>query len=345
VPPDRVVAFAPGRVNVIGEHTDYNEGLCLPFALARGVTVRAQTIGGAELLVSSRSFGESDRFHVEQPEPAPGWRAFARGVAAELRAGGAAVPAARLEIESNLPVGAGLASSAGLTVALALSLSALAGAPNPDRGGLARLCSRVENEWVGARTGLLDQLAALFGAPAAALLIDCRSHEIETVPLELEGWTLAVISSGAERSLATSSYNERRAECASAVELLGVRSLSDVSPDDLDRLPDPLGRRARHVVEENHRVRAAAEALRARDHEALAGLLNASHASLRDLFEVSVASVEATVERARAAGARGARLMGGGFGGSVLALFAPGVEPPADAIAAEPGPRAWVREA
>ncbi len=339
---ERVVAFAPGRVNLIGEHTDYNGGLCLPFALERGVTVSARAIAGTQLSVLTRHSGEKDAFEAAGPEPATGWRAYVRGVCAELAAAGLAAPAARVEIDSDLPTGVGLSSSAALEVALAVALIALGGRPIPPVVELAQLCSRAENSWAGVRTGVLDQLASLAGRRGAAVLIDCSSLVLEPVPLALDGWTLATIDSGSRRRLAGSGYNERRAECGAAAERLGVVCLSDADPADLTRLPEALRRRARHVLDENDRVRRAVGALRARDHELLAELINASHASLRDLFEVSTPAVEATVERARAAGARGARLLGGGFGGSVLALFPPGTELPAGALEARPGDGAAV---
>jgi galactokinase len=339
---ERVAAFAPGRVNLIGEHTDYNGGLCLPFALGRGITVSARPIAGTQISVLRRDSGEEDMFEPARPGPAIGWRAYVRGVCAELAAAGPAAPAARVEIDSDLPAGVGLSSSAALEVALALALLALGGRPTPPVVELARLCSRAENSWAGVQTGLLDQLASLAGRRGAAVLIDCRSFALETMPLALDGWTLATIDSGSRRQLAGSDYNERRAECRAAAERLGVTSLSDADPAGLAELPEALRRRARHVLGENDRVRRAVDALRTRDPERLAELINASHASLRDLFEVSTPAVEATVERARAAGARGARLLGGGFGGSVLALFPPGTELPAGAIEARPGEGAAV---
>lgn len=334
-------AFAPGRVNLIGEHTDYNGGLCLPFALELGVTVSARAIEGTRMSVSSLRFGE-DHFEAARPERATGWRAYVRGICAGLGAAGYRVPPARVGIAGDLPPGAGLSSSAALEVSLALALLALGGTRAPEPVELARLCSRVETEWAGAETGLLDQLASLCGRRGAAVLIDFGSLELETVPLALEGWTLATIDSGSPRTLASSGYNARREECRRAAELLGVPSLIRARADELGRLPDPLRRRARHVLDENDRVRQAVSALRERDHEAVAELINASHASLRDLFEVSTPALEDAVQQARAAGALGARLLGGGFGGSVLAIFPPGVELPRGAIEAVAGPGASV---
>ncbi len=229
-----------------------------------------------------------------------------------------------MSIAGDLPRGSGLSSSAALSTALALALIALAGEAEGDRRDLARLCSRVENDWVGAQTGLLDQLAALFGREGQALRLDCRDLTIEPVPLELRGWTLAVAPSGHEHVHAGSGYNERRAECRAACEALGIATLRDAPDDAPARLPDPLDRRVRHVLTENARVDAAVAALRAGDLPALGALLDASHASLRDDYEVSVEAVEQTVARLKAAGAAGARIVGGGFGGSVLALFRAG---------------------
>jgi galactokinase len=330
-------AFGPGRVNLIGEHTDYNDGLCLPFAIDRGVVVTATPGPAGRAVVEARDLGERDEFDLAAPERAAGWRAFARGIAAEL---GPPLRGVRLEVAGTLPRGAGLSSSAALEVALALALLAHAERPEPDRRELARLCSRVENEWVGAQTGLLDQLAALFGAERTATRIDMRDLAVEPVPLELGDWALVTVDSGVEHSHASSGYNERRAECEQACERLGIASLRDARPEDLARLPDPLDRRARHVLEENARVDETVAALGRRDLEALGPLLDASHASLRDLYDASVPAVEATVARLRAGGAAGARMMGGGFGGSVLALLPPGAAPPEDAVAVAPGPPA-----
>src|SRR4051812_39319533 len=307
------VAYAPGRVNLIGEHTDYNAGLSLPFAIARGVTVSALA-GGDGVVVD-----------------APGAEVFARGVAAELGVTGGV----RLSIASDLPIGAGLSSSAALCVALFLAIS---GDDAREAVEVARLCSRVENEWAGARTGLLDQLASLLGRAGHALRIDFRSLDVEPVALELGDWRLVTVDSGETRELGASGYNERRAECAEAARLLGVETLRD-APADTD-LPTPLGRRVRHVAEENARVDETVAALRAGALPAVGALLDASHSSLRDLYDASTPAVERTVAALRDAGAAGARMVGGGFGGHVLALLPPGVCPPAGALAVAPAPGA-----
>jgi len=338
-----VRAFAPGRVNLIGEHTDYNGGLALPFAIAEGVTVCGRTRAEPRILARALDLGEEDEFALADgarpaagDTPTAGWRAFVRGVAAELGAADVALPGAELVIGGEIPRGAGLSSSAAMAVALGLALLGLADA-ELDRRALARLCSRVENEWVGARTGLLDQLASLFGAADTALLIDFSTLELSPVPLLLtSGWRLATVDSGERRELAGSLYNERRAECARACELLGVDSLREARREDLAGLPEPLGRRALHVLDENVRVRATVAALRSDDLAQVGDLLNASHASLRENYDSSTPAVERTVGHLRDAGAAGARMMGGGFGGSVLALLAPDMPLPSGAHPVRP---------
>ena len=342
-----VRAFAPGRVCVIGEHTDYNDGLALALAIAQGVTVEARRLepdadGVERVRAHALDLGEHDEFALSQPPPAPGWRAFVRGTVAELDRAGLAPVGASLRISGDVPRGAGMSSSAALEVALALALLALAGTEAQiGRTELARLCSRVENEWAGARTGLLDQLASLYGEPEQALRIDFQTLSVDPVPLRLDGWRLVTLDTGERRENATSGYNQRREECARACELLDVRSLREASPVEVGRLPAPLRERARHVLGDNARVDAAVAALRAGELPVLARLLNESHASLRDDMDISTPTVEATVRRMLEAGAAGARLLGGGFGGSVLGLLPPGVLPPAGAR--EVHPRAGAR--
>jgi galactokinase len=336
-----VQSFAPGRVNLVGDHTDYNDGLCLPLAIDLGVIVTADPLPGGEVEAHALDLAERDRFGLGgdlEPETGAGWRQFVRGAAAELRREGVELRPCRLRISGDLPREAGLASSAALSVALCLALCAVAGAEPPGRVELARLCSRVERDWCGAQTGLLDQLASLFGEPGRALRIDMRGPVVEPVLLELGDHLLATLDSGTRRSVAASGYNERREECRAACRLLGVGSLRDAKGGA--GLPEPLGRRVRHVLTENARVDAAVTALAAGDLAELGRLLDGSHRSLRDDYEVSVPAVEAVVEACKEAGALGARIMGGGFGGSVLALFPPGAEPPAGAVPVEPGPGA-----
>jgi galactokinase len=329
-----VRAFGPGRVNLIGEHTDYNDGLAMPFAIERGVTVTATA--AKTWTVDALDLNQRDRF--DTPERAKGWKAFHRGMIAELGQAGYELRPAHLEIKGDLPRGSGLSSSAALEAALGLALLAMADErPPDDLRELAKLCSRVENHWVGAETGLLDQFASLLSRPGQALRIDFRSLEVEPHRLDLGDWQLVTLESGATHSIAASGYNKRRAECREACEQLGITTLRDAREEDLDRLDGTLRKRTRHVLTENARVDATAVALDAHDLETVAALLDASHASLRDDYEASVPEVEATVERLKAAGAAGARMVGGGFGGSVLALLPPGVARPAAALAVTPG--------
>jgi galactokinase len=337
---DDVVSFAPGRANLIGEHTDYNDGLALPFAIEQGIRVTARPRASAEVLAYAIDHGERERFPLSGLDPrerAGGWRDFVRGTIGELQRDGRELCGAELEIAGDVPQGGGLSSSAALGVALCLALLAVAGCDElDDRLSLARLCSRIENEWVGARTGLLDQLASLCGREGHALRIDFRTLSVNPVPLELGDWQLVTVPSGEQHSLAESGYNERREESERAREQLGLDSLRDARLGDLGNLPDPLDRRVRHVIEENARVEETISALHARDLEAVGRLLDASHASLRDLYDSSTDAVDETVGRLKRDGAAGARMMGGGFGGQVLALLPPDVSSPPDARAVAP---------
>jgi galactokinase len=340
---EHATAFAPGRVNLIGEHTDYNEGLALPFAISDGVTVQATAADDDRIRVVAADLDAHDTFALHDPTRVAGWRAFARGAVGELSAAGFPLAATRLEITGTVPRGSGLSSSAALEVALCLALLEVSDCTPPERIDLARICSRVENEWVGAQTGLLDQIASLYGEPDSAMRIDFRSLEVVPVALELDGFTLVTLDSGERHANAgngesgEAGYNQRRAECRRACELLGVESLREADAEQASRLPEPFRARAQHVISENERVRQTVAALSAGDLERVGELLNASHASLRDCFEISTPTVERTVRRLRDAGAIGARIMGGGFGGHVLGLLPPGTVAPPDAIEVAPG--------
>jgi len=335
-----VQAFAPGRVNLIGEHTDYNDGLCLPFAVQRGITVTAEPVPGAAIEAHAADLGERDSFELgAERGDTGGWRSLVRGAAAELRRERIDLRACRLTISGDLPLGAGLSSSAAVCVALCLALCEVAAAAPPERIALARLCSRVENDWTGAQIGLLDPLASLCGERGQAVRIDMRGPELRPVPLDLRGHRLAVLDSGAPHDLsADTGYNERREECRAACRALGIESLRDAT--SATGLPEPLERRVRHVLSENARVDATVSALERGDVAEVGALLDASHRSLRDDYEVSVPEVERAVETCRQAGALGARIMGGGFGGSVLALFPSGAQLPRGAVGVEPAPAA-----
>jgi galactokinase len=339
---DQATAFAPGRVNLIGEHTDYNEGLALPFAISDGVTVRAARTHDDRFQVIASDLDAHDAFTLDAITPVAGWRAFARGAVAELTGAGCPLVGARLEVTGSVPRGSGLSSSAALEVALCLALLAVADVAVPDRLDLARLCSRVENDWVGAQTGLLDQIASLFGEPESAMRIDFRSLEVTPVALELSGHRLVTLDSGERHANAggddtVDGYNQRRAECVRAAELLGLASLRDATLDAVEDLPEPMRSRARHVVTENERVQETVAALRDGDLVHVGELLNASHASLRDCFAISTPTVERTRQTLLDAGAIGARIVGGGFGGHVLGLLPPGIAPPPGALAVAPG--------
>jgi galactokinase len=342
--PTRVTAFGPGRVNLIGEHTDYNHGLALPFAISDGVTVTADAIDEPRIEAVARDLdGSSDGFDLGvRPGRRRGWRTFLRGVAGELQATGVALRGARLEIQGSVARGSGLSSSAALEVALVLALLAVADASEPPRIDLAKLCSKVENDWVGAQTGLLDQIASLCGEQDRALRIDFRSLSVSPVALELDGYRLATLDSGERHSNAAGGYNERRAQCREAREALGLESLRDATLDLVERLPPPLDRRVRHVVTENARVEESVAALERRDMGQVGRLLDESHASLRDNYQVSTEAVERAVQRCKAAGAVGARIMGGGFGGHVLALYPADAPLPEGAVEVTPGQGARV---
>jgi galactokinase len=316
------VWHAPGRVNLIGEHTDYNDGLVLPFALAQGVTAAAARRDDGVLELRSRQSPDTVQVSGPVPGSVTGWAAYAAGVAWALRAAGHDIGGASVLIDSDLPQGAGLSSSAALECAVAVALCDLYGLDLP-RPELARIAQRAENDFAGMPCGILDQSASLLCTEGHALLLDCRSGLSAQVPLDLTGLTLLVIETRAEHQLLDGGYASRRASCEKAAELLDVPALRDVEDlgEALRRLEDPvLRRRAQHVVTENHRVEATVGLLRAGMAAEVGALLTASHLSLRDQFEVSWPEADVAVEEAVRAGARGARMVGGGFGGSVIAL-------------------------
>jgi galactokinase len=324
------VWHAPGRVNLIGEHTDYNEGYVLPFALAQGVRAAAGRRDDYVLeLCSRQARGAAVRVEAGSltPGDVPGWAGYAAGVAWALREAGHPVGGARVAIDADLPQGAGLSSSAALECAVAVALTALYGI-TITLSELARLARRAENDFVGVPTGIMDQSASLECTRGHALLLDCRSLASAQVPLDLAaaGAELLVLDTRARHEHAGGSYTSRRRACEQAAALLGVPALRDVTDLDwLDRLPDPvLRRRARHVVTEDRRVLEVTGLLRSGDVAGVGPLLTESHRSLRDDFEVSWPQADVAVDTATAAGALGARMMGGGFGGSVIVLVPDG---------------------
>jgi galactokinase len=351
------VWFAPGRANLMGEHTDYNEGFVLPFALAQGVTATASGRDD-ELLVLRSKQAPDDPVTVRLDSLAPGsvtgWAAYPAGVAWALRAAGHVVRGASLDVDADLPAGAGVSSSAALECSVALALCSLSEASVPRRA-LAAIARRAENEFVGAPTGIIDQSAALLCEEGHALLLDCGTLATTQVPFRpaAAGVSALVIDTRVTHWLISGEYAARRAECEAAARLLGVPALGAVTDlGVLDRLTDPLlRRRARHVITDSARARAIAAALQANaatdaavtatetatatasptptSTEAdiylfIGKLLVEGHASLRDDFEVSWPEADVTVETAVTAGAYGAKMIGGGFGGSVLALVPAG---------------------
>jgi len=316
---------APGRVNFIGEHTDYNEGFVLPFAIGAGLSAAAaQRDDGVLALTSRQAAGEDVAVPLDSLKPGSvsGWAAYPAGVAWALREAGYPIGGASIAVDSDIPLGAGLSSSAALECAVALTLTELHGLTVP-RPQLAAIARRAENEYVGAPTGIMDQSAALLSQAGHALLLDCRSGIGTAVPLDpaAAGLALLVIDTRVRHDLTDGGYGTRRRECEDAAEALGVRSLRDITDSsELAGLDPLLRRRARHVATENNRVLVTAQLLRDGDLAAAGPELTASHESLRDDFEVSWAAADAAVEAAIEAGACGARMTGGGFGGSVIAL-------------------------
>ncbi|HWD44044.1 MAG TPA: galactokinase [Actinomycetota bacterium] len=324
--PDGVWA-APGRVNLIGEHTDYNDGFVLPAAIDRLVLAAAGRRDDGRLrLWSLQSEPPADLELAEVgPGKVDGWAAYPAGVAWALGQAGVEVGGADLLVDGDVPAGAGLSSSAALECATAIALADLEGA-GLDRVALAGLARRAENEVVGVPSGAMDQMVSMLGRAGHALFLDTRSLETEQVPLPLEaaGLRLVVIDTRAGHRLVDGAYADRRAACEAAAATLGVPALRDATQERVEAAADALGeeglRRARHVVSENARVLEALRLLRAGELERLGPLLVASHASLRDDYEVSSPELDTAVEAAVDAGAVGARMTGAGFGGSALAL-------------------------
>lgn len=318
---------APGRVNLIGEHLDYNGGPCLPLALPHRtfVAVRARPDDEVHLVSSQEADAWSGRL-ADIGEGTPhGWPAYAAGVLWALRQDGVDVPGVDVAVDGSVPLGAGLSSSAALECAVAVALAQLTGLPLDDdgRARLAAACVRAENVVAGAPTGGMDQAVSLRAREGHALLLDSTDFSVRHVPFDLAGHGLAllVVDTRAPHRLVDGQYANRRATCERAASALGVRVLADLGPDaDLSGLDEAARRRVRHVVGEVARVYAVVDLLRAGRVEETAPHLDASHASLRDDYEVSSPELDLAVEAARSAGALGARMTGGGFGGSAIAL-------------------------
>jgi galactokinase len=321
---------APGRVNLIGEHTDYNSGLVLPAAIGFSCWVAIAPRDDRKLIVYSENFADTHEANLNQLTPGASqtWAAYPLGAAWALQQAGYRLRGANLYIFGDVPLGAGLSSSAAVEVATAYALLGASKLPM-DRTKLALLCQRAENEFVGARTGIMDEFVSCHGRAGHVLLLDCRSLDFRLLPLPPK-MNLVICNTMVKHEHSGSGYNTRRSECEEAVRRLaevlpGVTALRDVTLAQLrqhrERLTDTLFRRARHVITENERVRQTAEALEKGSVAALRGLLTESHKSLRDDYEVSCRELDVMVEIAsRQAGVYGARMTGGGFGGCTVNL-------------------------
>ena len=328
---DPRVFAAPGRVNLIGEHTDYNDGFVLPVAIDRQTYVAAATRDDRTFRVHSTSSDETLEFDLDADGAGRRgiWLDYVEGMARVLASRGHNLSGLEMYIDSDVPLGAGLSSSAALEVSAGYAMMSMSGIAI-DRVRLALDAQQAEHRYVGTMSGIMDQFIAAMGKPGNALLIDCRNLDGNPVPLDTTDVAIAVCDTNVRHELATSEYNTRRSECERCVELLRValphiQALRDVTLVDFDTyghlLPDPLFRRARHVVTENVRTIAATIALRSGDFDKAGRLMLQSHLSLRDDYEVSVRELDVLVELAHSgAGVHGARMTGGGFGGSAIAL-------------------------
>jgi galactokinase len=322
---------APGRVNLIGEHTDYNDGWVLPMAIRFDTVVAGAAREDRRVRVRSQNLNEGAEFDLDTPgSPQRGiWLDYVEGVARALESRGVRLRGADLLIQSDVPVGAGLSSSAALEISVGLALVSLAGM-EIDPVSLALAGQQAEHEYVGTRSGIMDQFIATLGRADHALLIDCRSLEATHIPLDTSEVAVVICDTQVKHELASSEYNTRRAECERGVDILRevmpeTRALRDVSVANFERfsplLPEPIRQRCRHVVTENQRTLDAAEALRNGDLEATGKLMGLSHRSLRDDYEVSSPELDLLVDIAgMARGVLGARMTGGGFGGSTVNL-------------------------
>ncbi|MEX0853021.1 MAG: galactokinase [Bauldia sp.] len=325
---------APGRVNLIGEHTDYNDGFVLPAALELATTTAIAPRGDRRLRVASLLMNDTATFDLDDPAPRPrkDWSDYVRGVAVVLQSTGRTLTGADLVIASDVPLGAGLSSSAALEVAVGYALLATSGL-EIDLTALALACQRAENEFVGMRCGIMDQFIACHGAAGHALLIDCRSLDHRLVPIDPKA-RLVICNTMVHHEHAAGEYNLRRRDCEEGVRRLksalpGITALRDVTAEQLQRhadlLPPVILRRCRHVVSENERTTRAAEALEAGDLRLVGRLMGESQVSMRDDFEITCREVDLMVElNAAAEGVFGARMTGGGFGGATISLVEAG---------------------
>lgn len=330
-----ICVCAPGRANLIGEHTDYNDGFVLPFAIARQTAVAARARDDRRIVVSSALAAGRVEIDLDAPirPGAPRWGDYVRGVVSEFVAlasddGPLDLRGFDAWVDSDVPVGAGLSSSAALEVAVAGVVEALGGR-RIDPAAKAALCRRAEHKFAGVPCGIMDQMASALAGEDSLLFLDCRDVSWQRIALPAGEVEIVVVDSELPHDLGEGEFARRVNECARAARLLAVPSLRAALPEDLGRLAGELvlHKRARHVVEENERVLAAVDSIQTNDWGRLGTLLDESHASLRDLYEVSRPEMDALVDSLKEAGALGARMTGGGFGGCAVALFRAGMLP------------------
>jgi galactokinase len=337
---------APGRANLIGEHLDYNGGRVLPFAIGLRTAVAVATRDDGRIRCWSLQDDETADVSLDDLTVAAGWSAYLVGTVWGLREAGVPVPGLDVVVDGEVPLGGGLSSSAALECAVAVAVNELTG-DRLDRDALARAGQRAEHDVVGAPVGIMDQLASLLGREGHGVLLDCATLDAREIPLPLAetGTRLIVIDSGVRHTHAAGGYADRRRECEAAAAALGVEHLALADPGRLGEIPGPVARRrARHVVGEQQRVGDVVDALARDDLAAVGTALTASHVSLRDDFEVSVPELDGAVDSALRAGALGARLTGGGFGGAILALVPePAVDAVFDAVCGRASDESWPR--
>lgn len=322
--PPSVVVRAPGRVNLIGEHTDYNEGFVMPMAIDRATWIAVRPRADRTVRLHSMDHDETTEFRLDALERGKGWQEYPKGVAWALREKGYALTGWEGTTICDVPLGAGLSSSASYELAVARAFAGVSGF-SWDAPKMALISQQAENQWVGVNCGIMDQMISAVGEQDHAVLIDCRTLETTSLPLP-EGTSVVILDTATRRGLVDSAYNERRRQCEEASRYFGVRFLRDVTLEQFDargkQLDEVTRRRARHVITENARTRMAAEAMKRNDALCLGELMNLSHDSLRDHFEVTNHELNVIVDLSRATrGCLGARMTGAGFGGCAVALI------------------------
>lgn len=325
-----LIAFAPGRINLIGEHTDYQEGFVFPAAVEQGIWVAIQKNGQSVCRIYSLDFDQEFSFELEAFSPKKGhWATYVMGMVALLQQAGYQVQGFDMVIGGNIPVGSGLSSSAALSVAIGTAISGLFGFQVPKKS-IALYGQKSEHLFAGVKCGIMDQYASAFGSKGKALLLDCRSNSHEEVPVELGEYSLMLVNSNVKHSLADTAYNKRREACEESVRILalhfpGIKTLRDIPFEDLGKvetlLPAELYPKAKHLITEIARVHLAGKALKSGDLQTFGDLLKASHKSLAQDYEVSCAELDFLAETSwKIPGVLGSRMMGGGFGGCTLNL-------------------------